>query len=248
VLPAWDAIAGLTLANAVLAAERHRRRTGEGQLVELALSDVAMSMCSNLGYIAEAEVSRTDRKPDGNYVYGAFGSSFLTADGRYVMVVAISDRQWRVLLEALEMTTSLPEAARLEGHPLDSEGARYLAREFISEKFRPWFGSRTLAEVVRALEKHAVLWGVYRTQSQMLAEDDRCSERNPMFRRVVDPRFGSFLASGSPLSFAASARVAPAPPTPLGADTASVLVEWLGLRTEELEQLAARGVVGHQHL
>ena len=35
VLPAWDCIAGQMVATGLLAAERHRRRTGEGQLVEL---------------------------------------------------------------------------------------------------------------------------------------------------------------------------------------------------------------------
>ena len=40
-LPAWDVAAGLTASTGLLAAERHRRRTGQGQLVSLALSDVA---------------------------------------------------------------------------------------------------------------------------------------------------------------------------------------------------------------
>ncbi|MDZ7686572.1 MAG: CoA transferase [Gammaproteobacteria bacterium] len=40
-LPAWDNITGQMAALALLAAERHRRQTGEGQLVRLALKDVA---------------------------------------------------------------------------------------------------------------------------------------------------------------------------------------------------------------
>ena len=36
-LPAWDAITGTLAAAGLLAAERHRNRTGEGQLVQLAL-------------------------------------------------------------------------------------------------------------------------------------------------------------------------------------------------------------------
>ena len=49
VLPAWDAITGATAAAGLLAAERHRSRTGEGQLVNLPLSDVAYAMVGNLG-------------------------------------------------------------------------------------------------------------------------------------------------------------------------------------------------------
>ena len=42
-LPAWDVIAGQQIALGLLAAERHRSRTGEGQLITLALADVALA-------------------------------------------------------------------------------------------------------------------------------------------------------------------------------------------------------------
>ena len=66
----------------MLAAERHRTRTGEGQLVRVALSDVAFAMVGNLGKIAEAQICRRERPKDGNYLYGAFGRDFLTDDGQ----------------------------------------------------------------------------------------------------------------------------------------------------------------------
>ena len=71
VLPAWDLLAGMTLATAVLAAERHRRLTGEGQLVRLALSDVAFAATASLGYVADVEVNGGARRADGNFLYGA---------------------------------------------------------------------------------------------------------------------------------------------------------------------------------
>jgi 2-methylfumaryl-CoA isomerase len=71
VLPAWDAITGATAAMGILAAERHRRRTGEGQYIKVSLSDVAMAMVGNLGYIGEAQVNHEDHYSFGNYLYGA---------------------------------------------------------------------------------------------------------------------------------------------------------------------------------
>ena len=50
------------IALAVLAADRRRREIGKGQLVRLALSDVAMATTSNLGYLAEAEINGVDRQ------------------------------------------------------------------------------------------------------------------------------------------------------------------------------------------
>ncbi len=57
VLPAWDCISGQMLVVALLAAERHRRRTGEGQYVRIALKDVALAMLGNLGKVAEIVIN-----------------------------------------------------------------------------------------------------------------------------------------------------------------------------------------------
>src|SRR5437870_2077246 len=105
-LPAWDAITGTLAATGLLAAERHRAQTGEGQLVRLALSDVAFAMVGNLGRIAQAQLGATDHAKDGNYLYGAFGHDFTTRDDRRVMVVALTARQW----DALVATTGTAEA------------------------------------------------------------------------------------------------------------------------------------------
>jgi 2-methylfumaryl-CoA isomerase len=246
VLPAWDAIAGVTLAMSVLVAERHRRETGRGQLVELALSDVAMAMASNLGYIAEAQVATAERKADGNYLYGAYGDSFRTRDGRHVMVVAITDRQWRALVNAIDCADALESAARALGLRLDSAGGRYDARDLVSAFFRPWFARRTLEEVTAELARHSVLFGAYRTFRQMLVEDPRCSERNPIFRAVDHPNIGSVLTSTSPLRFLDARRMAPGVAPMLGQDTASTLSEWAGVTTDEISRLAAAGVIGKQ--
>ena len=55
----------------------------------------------NLGYLAQAQVLGEARPPIGNDMYGAFGRDFPTADGRRVMVVAISLRQWQSLVDAV---------------------------------------------------------------------------------------------------------------------------------------------------
>ena len=229
VLPAWDITAGQMLALAVLAAERHWRLTGQGQHVKLALSDVAMATAANLGYLADVELNGTRRRADGNFLYGAYGDSFATADGRHVMVVAITDRQWTALLRATGLQESLPKAADALGHRLDSEDGRYAARELISTALRPWFAQRTLADVAAAFGDRALLWGPYRDFAQMLAEDPRVSEANPMFHRVAHPGVGSFLTATTPLDFGATPRVPPGVAPQLGEHTLPVLRELPGL-------------------
>jgi 2-methylfumaryl-CoA isomerase len=244
VVPIWDIAAGLNIALAVLAADRRRRDTGEGQLIRLALSDVAMATVSNLGYIAEAEVNGTDRQPDGNFLYGAYGDSFATADGRHVMVVAISRRQWQALVKAIGMEAPLAQAATALGYQLDDESGRYEARGLISAFFKPWFARRTLAEIEAAFSSPTILWAPYRTHRQMLAEDKRCSEWNPMFRRVDHPGAGEFLTATSPLAFSAAERTAPGVAPQLGQHNAEVLRELLDMDDARYSNLLASGVVG----
>jgi 2-methylfumaryl-CoA isomerase len=244
VLPAWDVTAGQMLALAVLAAERQWRLTGQGQHVKLALSDVAMATVANLGYLADVELNGTQRRADGNFLYGAYGDSFCCADGRHVMVVAITERQWRALLRATGLHDALQSAAVALGHRLDSEDGRYAARELISTALRPWFARRSLAEVSDAFTDRALLWGPYRSFAQMLAEDPRCSTANPMFRSTAHPGVGEFLTAATPLDFGAVGRIAPGIAPRLGEHTRAVLAERLGLPDAELRTLADAGTIG----
>jgi 2-methylfumaryl-CoA isomerase len=244
VLPAWDCITGVTAAMAILAAERHRRLTGEGQYIKLALSDVAMAMVGNLGLIAEAQVNHEDHYSFGNYLYGAYGCEFETKDDRYVYVVAITRRQWDALLKATGTKDKMDLIEPLLGVNLSREGDRFKARDAISAVLQPWFAARTLDDVRQAFEHTGVCWGPYQTFMQMVEHDARCSPRNPMFATVEQPGIGSYLVPGSPLSFSGSPRETPTRAPVLGEDTDHVLGDVLGLSDSQIGRLRDTGVVG----
>jgi 2-methylfumaryl-CoA isomerase len=243
VLPAWDALAGMNIALAILAAERHRRLTGEGQLVTLALSDVAFAMTGNLGYIQEAQINGEDRKGCGNYLYGAYGSDFDTADERSVYIVVVTGHMWN----ALQKTTGLSEEfAAIEsrlGLDFRLEGDRFRASAEISRPLREWCGKRSLAEIEACFAGTGVCWGPYRTFAQMVQEDPRVSEANPMFSEIAQPGIGNYLVPGSPLSFGAFPRDTPRPAPTLGENTDEILADELGLSGEEIRRLREEGVV-----
>ena len=132
VLPAWDIAAGLYLATGLLAAERHRARTGEGQEVVAALADVMLSTVGNLGYIGDVQVNGHARPAIGNDLYGSFGRDFATADGRRVMIIALTPRQWRALGQATGLTERLAMIGTMMEVDLDTEAGRYEARDMIA--------------------------------------------------------------------------------------------------------------------
>ncbi len=243
VLPAWDVAMGTLAAVGLLAAERRRGRTGEGELVRLSLSDVAFAMVGNLGRIAEATLGGQDQPKDGNYLYGAFGHDFETRDGRRLMVVALTARQWTALRDVTGIGEACEGIERATGHDLASESGRFEARDLIAALLRPWFAARELAEVREEFAGTNVSWGPYQTFRQLVAEDPRVSTANPMFEAVEHPGVGSYLMPGSPLDFASSERLPVRRAPQLGEHTEQVLAEVLGLSPAEIGELHDAGVV-----
>ena len=229
VLPAWDGMTGFLAAVAILAAERHRRLRGEGQLVELSLSDVALAMAGHLGLIGEALLEAEPRGRFGNDVYGTFGRDFITRDQRRVMVLALTVRQWTSLGEA---TGLRPEFAKLEsrlGADFGKEADRWAHRRSLGALLEPWVAERHLAEVGEAFNANGVLWSPYQTVKQLVADDPRASTANPMFAEIAHPDLGHFMTAGSPLRFGAATPVPPRRGPVLGEHTEEVFREF-GLR------------------
>lgn len=242
-LPAWDAITGTLAATGLLAAERKRRIDGTGQFVRLALADVAFAMAGHLGNIAEVQINNNERPRYGNDLYGAFGRDFATRDGRRVMVVGLTPRQWRSLVAAVGIGDACVQVEKLLGVDLGKEGDRFAARHVISALIEPWVNSRTLSEVREVFDAHDVCWGPYQTFAELVTTDPRCSTANPMFAEVDQPGIGTYLMPGSPLEFSAVERVLPAPAPQLGQHTDEILAGVLGLSGAEIGRLHDRGVV-----
>jgi 2-methylfumaryl-CoA isomerase len=237
VLPAWDVATGLTAAVGILAAERHRGRTGQGQYIKLALADVAFAMAGNLGHIAEAQINGEVRARYGNDLYGCLGRDFLTRDKKRIMLVALTLKQWQGLLEATGLAAAAADIERRTGCDFRREGDRFRARAELFPLFEGWIGGQPYAEIAAAFDKHGVCWGPYRDFGEMVREDPRCSPANPMFAALDQPGIGRYLVPGSPLDFSAVARIPPASAPRLGEHTDEVLSTALGLSAREIGEL-----------
>jgi 2-methylfumaryl-CoA isomerase len=243
VLPAWDCIAGQMIVGALLAAERHRLRTGRGQLAELSLKDVAAAMVANLGILAEVQVNGVDRPRFGNALYGGYGQDFVLACGRRVMVVGLTERQWRGLVEVTGSAEAMAGIAARLGVDLRREGDRWQARAEITAALAPWFATRRLEEVAPLFDRAGLTWSVFRSFAGAAAEDPDLSADNPMFATVDQPGIGQLLMPGHPAVFGDAGRLPPAPAPLLGADSETVLAEVLGLPSGEIGRLMDAGIV-----
>lgn len=243
VLPAWDLITGQMVAVGLLAAERHRRRTGQGQHVKLALEDVGLAVMGHLGFIAEAQLGQP-RQRHGNELFGAFGRDFLTADGQRVMVVGLTPRQWRSICEATQLQPAMDALGARLGMDLAREGERFRARAEIAQLVGGWIAARPFADVAATFVRHGVCWSRYQGIAELVRDDPECSTANPMFAAIEQPGVGPLLAPGIPLDFGGVPRQ-PAQPAPrLGEHTEQVLAELLGIGAAQFGRLHDKGVVG----
>lgn len=223
VLPAWDCITGQQAALGILAAERHRRLTGNGQLVELALKDMALAMLGNLGIIGEVTVNGYDRPKMGNSLYGAYAQDFLCKGGRRVVVVALTQRQWDNLKAATHTQVAFEELAVKLGVNLNLEGMRFQHRHAITAVLKPFFDTRAVEEFEAAFTERSVTWARYRTFAQAVREDPDISIDNPMFSMLEHPGIGTYLTPGNPIAFSDAERIAPVRAPSLGENTDEIL-------------------------
>ena len=243
VLPAWDLLTGAYTAFAALAALRHREQTGQGQEVRVPLADIGITTAANLGMLAEAMLEGHDRPRIGNAVYGAFGRDFTTADGKRLMLIAISPRQWAGLVEALGIGPAVAEVeARHAVSFAQDEGLRFTHRAALEPLVEAAVRTRTHADLVAAFEPLGVCHGTYGTLAEAAADPDLVTQ-NPLFHSLRHPSGQSYPAPGAAATFSAMPAQPPKPAPRLGENGVQCVANLLSMAGAEIEALTAAGVL-----
>lgn len=236
VLPAWDVCCGLYAALAIVAAVRRRDRTGQGARISLALEDVALATAGNLGLLTEPQVNGTERQRLGNTVYGQYGQDFRSRDGIAFMVVALTTRHFRDLVQVTGTDSAVAALADALAADFTDEGDRYRHRDVLTGLFAGWFAERTADEITDALSATTVLFERYRTFAQTAENIGKTV--NSLFVQLHQDGVGKYLAPGLPAKFD-GVHPAGAPAPALGQDTSDVLAEYLNLSPAEIVRLTA---------
>jgi 2-methylfumaryl-CoA isomerase len=243
VLPTWDLLLGSMAAIAILAAERKRKKTGHGEYITIALSDVGLFTAGALGKLAQAHLGQEEITRDGNYLYGAFGHNFTTRDRKEIMIVCLTTRQWQNLLKATGLGQVIADLSQLRNLDLNQEGNRYLARESLREIFSQWVGNQSYSEIVQIFGDHKVSWGPYQSFNELLSNDKRASANNPIFSIVSQPGIGTIPNVDAPIRFHNIDNCSyPLSPI-LGGDTVNILKQVLNLSEEEIADLRENRIV-----
>lgn len=230
-----DPIGGLHGAAAVLSAIEHRRRTGQGQYVEVPQVEAAMGWIGE--YLIACDRNGDSPAADGNSRPGELIHLAVPTAGEdeWLAVACTSEAEWQGLLRTV---------GRLDwgrDPRLQTAAGRCAHRSELVEGVRQWARHVNKHEAAAALQAHGVRAAPV-NNGRDLAEDPHMWARG-FFTRLHHPDAGTHWYPGLPYRFSrtpgAIKRAAPR----FGWDSAELLASYGGLDPAEIEDLFQRGVV-----
>ena len=129
--------------------------------------------------MTEPQVTGTQRQRLGNAIYGQYGQDFTSRDGVRFMVVTLTRRHFRDLVDVTGSGTAVAALADALGVDFGAEGDRYRYRDVLSGLFATWFADHSAEEITAALAGTTVLFERYRTFAEVAAGPKVTA--NPLF-------------------------------------------------------------------
>lgn len=231
-----DAAGGVVGALAVMMALRHRRRTGKGQLIELAQAENFMGYLGEI--VLDTGMNGRNWPSQGNQhpshaphnVYPCSG------DDRWITIDVGTDGEWR----ALCMVMGDPEWSREER--FRDTLTRWQNREALDQLLATWTAKHDAFELWRRLTDAGVTAGPVQNERDAFA----CPQLNErgFFEELDHPEFGRYRYPGLNLRMSQTPNHLRRHPVRLGEDNDYVYHELLGVGNEEYERLKRLGHIG----
>jgi formyl-CoA transferase len=232
-----DFLAGVHLCSGILGALLQRERTGQGQLVEVAMLEASiMALASAVGALMDADGGVPERTGNRHPALAIAPYNVYSTNDGYVAIFTASERHWHSIARVLGREDLLTDPAYA------STPARAARMAEIDAMVEAWTKEQSKDAVMAELTRAHVPCAPVRTAREVV-NDPHLYERG-VWVDVLHPRRGKTRVPISPIRLHGSGPSAVARPAPLlGQDTDRVLAELLGLSADELAKLHAEGVI-----
>ena len=231
-----DTLAGMFAAQGALAALYRRTVTGEGQVVDAALTEACLAVQEST--IPDYDVGGVVRGPSGTRLEGIAPSNiYRSADGSWVVIAANQDTVFRRLCAAMGQ----PDLA---GDPrFVDHGARGRNQDELDAIIGEWAAGRQPDDIIDTLSAAGVIAGPINTVAEVVT-DPQFRARG-MLVEHYDERIGrNVLGPGVvPVLSESPGGVRSAGPARPGQHNSEVYGELLGRSPEELATLTEQGVL-----
>ncbi len=240
-----DPLAGIHATVATLLALEHRRRTGEGMLVDVPMVGGALNVAAEI-VIEHSAYGNLLRRMGNRGPAAAPQNLYLTADldheGRrdcWVAIAVESNEQWVALRSALG------DPAWARDSLLDSVGGRRAKHDTLDEHLGAWCAARSADEIVDTLWHAGVPVG--RVVPAFSIDGNPQMDSRGYFETLDHPVVGPARYQGFPARFSSGPKKLQRRPSPtLGRDNEEVLSTVLGLSPREIAELRAQRIIGEK--
>jgi crotonobetainyl-CoA:carnitine CoA-transferase CaiB-like acyl-CoA transferase len=224
-----DHSAAKLAAGVILAALEHRRRTGEGQLIEMSQAESAAYLLGDVYLHAActgAPVAQTGNASPYAAPHGVYPAQ---GDDRWVAIAVVDDADWRRFRTVL----GWPDDASLA----TSEG-RLASRE-LDDRVAAWTRTQPAETIAERLQAAGVSASVVQNGDDHRA-DPHLAARGAIVT-VDHPEIGPERHIGNPIRFSHT-KTTPAGRAPLmGEHTTDILTRWLNLTGADVNALETDG-------
>ena len=218
---------------AVLAALRKRRRTGQGEYIELAQLESTINAIGP-AIVAAAAGTRVGRSGNRDDVAAPNGVYPCAGEDSWCAIAVFDDQQWAATRLVLGIA-SAPEHDTADGR----RGSQPLLDRLIAEATR----GRDAARLADELTARGVPASVVQTADDLVNSDVQLRDRRHWVT-LDHPVMGPSIYDGIPYRLSATPGHLRSPAPLLGADSRDVCVELLGVPDDTYDALASEGVVG----
>lgn len=231
-----DSLAGMFAVQGTLAALYHRTVTGEGQVVDAALTEACLAVQEST--IPDYDAGGVVRGPSGTRLEGIAPSNiYRSADGSWVVIAANQDTVFRRLCSAMGQP-DLATDPRFVDH-----GSRGRNQDELDEIIGAWAAERGPDDIIGTLSAAGVIAGPINTVAEVV-RDPQLRSRG-MLVEHFDERLGrNVLGPGIvPVLSASPGSVRSAGPARPGQHNGEVFGELLNRTPDEIDELTRRGVL-----
>ena len=221
---------------AVLAALRHRRRTGQGQFIDFAQTEPMLSLLGPTFLDLTVNGRLQERRGNDHPWAAPHGVYPCQGDDRWIAITVMDDTQWAALVEAMGQP---PWAllARWQTQP-----QRHRDRHALDELLAEWTRGQDAQTLMCELQSRGVPAGAVQDAHDVTRVDPQLAHRGHWVR-LPHAEMGESIYNNLPFRFSRTP-VRPTRPAPLlGEHTREVLRDLLGYSDEEIDELFSQQVL-----
>lgn len=228
-----DVLTGVYAAGAITSALLWRERSGKGQHLDISLLDVQVSGLANIAsnyLVADKEAQRWGTAHESIIPYQVFHTK-----DRPIAIAVANQKLWINFCKVMGKE-DWSNDARFESNP-----KRVQNRKILLPLIHELFAQKTCDEWMELLVGASIPCGPVNNMQHLFA-DPQVKHRD-MIAEVPHPTIGTLRLTGIPIKYSETPGLIRRPPPLLGEHTDELLIEVLGLSSDQIDELKAQGAI-----